>query len=154
MVYEELLSNFAFNFNLRRYSLVLLLHRPPHHCRRAGFHGRPVQVDPMKLKFKPPGTERLKLKCDVPLSIFAFSFNSRRYIMVSCCRPVGGLVITGRARRIRSKYIANPYLPHFLELNSVSAGRSGFSPRNRGSIYSRIATGRRVGRWDYQTGQF
>jgi hypothetical protein len=26
--------------------------------------GRAVQVDPVKPKFKPPGAERLKLKCD------------------------------------------------------------------------------------------
>jgi len=38
-----------------------------------------VQVDPMKLKLKPPGTYRLKLNCDDPLSIFAFKFNLRRY---------------------------------------------------------------------------
>jgi len=28
---------------------------------------------------KPPGTKRLKGQCDVPLSIFAFKFNLRRY---------------------------------------------------------------------------
>jgi hypothetical protein len=33
----------------------------------------------MKSKLKPSGTERLKLKCDDPLSTFAFSFNLRRY---------------------------------------------------------------------------
>jgi hypothetical protein len=32
----------------------------------------------MKLKLKPPGTKRLKLKCDVLLSTFAFKFNFRR----------------------------------------------------------------------------
>ena len=30
--------------------------------------GRVVQVDPMKLKLKPPGTGRLKVKCDILLS--------------------------------------------------------------------------------------
>jgi hypothetical protein len=34
--------------------------------------GKAVQVDPMKPKLKPPGTERLKLICDDPLSIFAY----------------------------------------------------------------------------------
>jgi len=34
-----------------------------------------VQVDPMK----PPGTKRLKLKCDILLSTYAFKFNLRRY---------------------------------------------------------------------------
>jgi len=33
----------------------------------------------MTLKLKPPGTERLKLQCDDPLSNFTFSFNLRRY---------------------------------------------------------------------------
>jgi hypothetical protein len=42
-------------------------------------NGRAVQVDPMKPTLKPPGTNRLKLKCDEPLSNFAFKFNWRRY---------------------------------------------------------------------------
>jgi len=33
----------------------------------------------MKPVFKAPGTERLKLKCDEPLSSFAFKFKCRRY---------------------------------------------------------------------------
>jgi hypothetical protein len=40
---------------------------------------RAVQVDPIKPKLKPPGTKRLKLEHDVPLSNFAFKFNLRRY---------------------------------------------------------------------------
>ena len=39
-----------------------------------------MQVDPMKPTLKAPGSERLKLKCDEPLSNFAFKFNLRRYI--------------------------------------------------------------------------
>ena len=51
--------------------LVLLHALPP---------GKAVQVDPtMKPKLKPPGTKRLKLKCDVLPSNFAFKFNLRRY---------------------------------------------------------------------------
>ena len=42
-------------------------------------HGRTVQVDPIKPKLKLPGTKRLKLKCEGPLSICAFKFNLRRY---------------------------------------------------------------------------
>ena len=38
-----------------------------------------MQVDPMKPKLKPPGTKRLKLKCDILLSKFAFTFNLHRY---------------------------------------------------------------------------
>jgi len=40
-----------------------------------------VQVDPIKPKLKPPGTKRLKLKCDESLSNLAFNFNLRRFIM-------------------------------------------------------------------------
>ena len=44
-------------------------------------HGRAVQVNPTKPKFKLPGTKRLKLKCDILLSTSAFKFNLRRYDM-------------------------------------------------------------------------
>ena len=43
--------------------------------------GRPMQVDPIKPKLKPPGTTRLKLKCDELLSSFALKFTVRRYIV-------------------------------------------------------------------------
>ena len=45
----------------------------------SGAHGRVVRVDPMKPKLKTPGTEPLKLKCDILLSTSAFKFNLRRY---------------------------------------------------------------------------
>ena len=45
-------------------------------------HGRAVQVDPMKSMLKAPGTKRLKLKHDEPLSNFALKLNLRRYIML------------------------------------------------------------------------
>jgi len=58
--------------------------------RRRPHRGRPVQLDPIKPKLKPPGSERLKLKCDVLLSIllqfcfiFAFKFNLRRYTVAA-----------------------------------------------------------------------
>ena len=41
--------------------------------------GRAVQVDPTKLKLKPPGTKRWKPTCDIMLSNCAFKFNLRRY---------------------------------------------------------------------------
>jgi hypothetical protein len=48
--------------------------------RRAGEgRGEAVQVDPMKINLKPPGTKRLKLQSDVLLSTSAFKFNLRRY---------------------------------------------------------------------------
>jgi hypothetical protein len=40
-----------------------------------------VQVDPIEPKLKLPGTERLKLKCDILLSTSAFKFNMRRYTL-------------------------------------------------------------------------
>ena len=44
--------------------------------------GEAVQVEPMKSKLKPPGTMRLKLRYDGPLSISAFRINLRRYSLV------------------------------------------------------------------------
>ena len=37
----------------------------------------------MKPELKPPGTKRLKLFCDDPLSTFAFEYNLRRYNLVT-----------------------------------------------------------------------
>jgi hypothetical protein len=50
-------------------------------CRalRRGPQGRPVQVDPIKPTLTAPGSKRLKLKHDEPLSSSAFKFNLRRY---------------------------------------------------------------------------
>jgi len=62
----------------------------PHGCRcRRGeinrgdplCSGRTVQVDPINPTLKALGTKRLKLKCDEPLSNFAFKFNLRRYTL-------------------------------------------------------------------------
>ena len=36
----------------------------------------------MKPELKPPGTKRLKLKCDILHSTFAFTFNLRRFTWV------------------------------------------------------------------------
>jgi hypothetical protein len=41
--------------------------------------GRAVQVDPIKPTLESTGCKRLKLKCDEPLSNFAFNFSLRRY---------------------------------------------------------------------------
>jgi hypothetical protein len=38
-----------------------------------------MQVDPVKPKLKPPGTKRLNLIYDEPLSHFAFKFHMRRH---------------------------------------------------------------------------
>jgi len=44
--------------------------------------GWAVQLKPMRLKLKAPGTKPLKLKCDKLLSTFAFNFNLCRYTLV------------------------------------------------------------------------
>ena len=56
-----------------------------------GNQGRAVQVDPIKPKVKAPGTKRLTLKCDEPLSSFDFKFNLRRYTKLRA------VAVTGRA---------------------------------------------------------
>ena len=66
-------------------------------------HGWAVQVDPIRPTLKAPGTKRLKLKYDGPLSNFAFKFKLRRYIMAEstlewlcdCSRTV----VRGRGRQ-------------------------------------------------------
>jgi len=63
-------------------------HAKRHHVGATGRHrrgglGRVVQVKPTKPVFKAPGTELLKLRCDEPLSCFAFNFNLRRYSSAS-----------------------------------------------------------------------
>jgi hypothetical protein len=47
-----------------------------------------VQVDRIKPKLKPPGTKRLKLKCDGLLLSFAFKCNLRRYTKVIPPKPI------------------------------------------------------------------
>jgi hypothetical protein len=44
----------------------------------------------MKPKLKPPGNNRLTVKCDMLLSNFAFKFNLRRYIKA---RRIGGVYL-------------------------------------------------------------
>ena len=55
--------------------------RAARHGCAAGIPGRAVQVDPSKPTLTAPGTKRLKLKCDEPLSNFAFKCNLRHYIL-------------------------------------------------------------------------
>jgi len=49
------------------------------HAGTAAEQRRAVQVDPIKLKLKLPGTKRLKRKCIESLSNFAFTSKLRRY---------------------------------------------------------------------------
>jgi len=60
--------------------------------------GEAVQVDPMKPKLKPPETEHMKLKCDMPLSNFAFNFNLHRYTSDAY---YGGRVRSGTPASVR-----------------------------------------------------
>ena len=58
-----------------------------------------MQVDPINPKLKPPGTKRLKLKYDKPLSSFAFKLNLHHYteVAVELARvqhSLGGIVWT------------------------------------------------------------
>ena len=55
-----------------------------------------MQVDPMQPKLKPPGTERLKLKCDIMLTKPALKFNMRHYAEV-VIKP-SGCALVGRSR--------------------------------------------------------
>jgi hypothetical protein len=58
-----------------------------------------VQVAPIKRALKAPGSKRLKLKCDEPLSNFAFNFNLRRYTTVLNTRALCTLDnLVGRCR--------------------------------------------------------
>ena len=49
------------------------------HARAGPGPGRAVQLDPIKPKLKPPGTERLKLEYNGPHSIFVFKINLHHY---------------------------------------------------------------------------
>jgi hypothetical protein len=54
-----------------------------------------VQVDPMNPKLKPPGTKRLKLKCDILLSTSGFKLNLRRYKEVDVAVAASASVVGG-----------------------------------------------------------
>jgi dsRNA-specific ribonuclease len=85
---DETLSNFAFNFNLRRYTVaarkgmmltggyVVLLYLMVGRCRFESIKTRVQSAAGVC-------NQRLELKCDEVLSNFAFNFNLRRYLMAS-----------------------------------------------------------------------
>ena len=64
-------------------------------------NGRAVHVGPMKPTLKEPGTKRLKLNYDVPLSTFAFKFNLRRYTTAGSPRRHVASRLPRRLRRRR-----------------------------------------------------
>ena len=73
-----------------------------------------MQVDPIKPTLKGPGTKRLKLKFDGPLSKTAFKFSLRRYSTVY--------------QYIQSRFYRSPevVLGRDLHLSTVSAQRRHF----------------------------
>jgi hypothetical protein len=80
--------------------------------------GRPVQVDPIKPKLKPPGTKRLKLNCDILLSTSALKFNLRRYNLASggaagvlvLHSPISGYGLPDIARHVIKPMVYNHFL--------------------------------------------
>jgi len=85
---DQLLSTFASNCNLRRYTEGAAPPAHPHYALTYLMFmlsiGQALQVDPITPKLRAPGYERLKLKYDEPPSILAFNFNSRHYASESC----------------------------------------------------------------------
>jgi len=84
--------------------------------------GRAVQVDPIKPKLKPLGTERLKLTCDVLLSTSAFKFNLRRYNKERVVRgqTLGSLLVVLLIRTV--KYNLSKLRDVYLHTNCLAAG--------------------------------
>jgi hypothetical protein len=64
--------------------------------------GKAVQVNPIKITLKAPGSERLKLRCDEMLSNFAFRFNLRCYTWEAQCDAAR--VHRSKLRRVAMKW--------------------------------------------------
>ena len=122
---------------------------PPHavHAavrrRRAAPHLRAtdkaVQVDPIKRTLKAPGTQRLKLKHDEPLSSYAFRFNLRRYKqmnVVGWCRltPIKPTLKAPEVKRLKLKHdepLSNFAFKFNLRRYSVADFEAGAYTRSR-----------------------
>ena len=62
-----------------------------------------MQLDPIKPTLKAPGPNLLTLKCDEPLSTFAFKFNLRRYNQSLIRDDTNWFyIVVGRCRLTRS----------------------------------------------------
>jgi len=88
--------------------------------------GRAVQVNPIKPRLKPPGDERLKLKCDILLSTFAVKFNLRRYTLaqpaVGCKRRLSAVLeLDGGCSAHTLRHVVHqPHsVPSYLEFNGT-----------------------------------
>ena len=82
-----------------------------------------MQVDPIKPTLKAPGSNCLKLKCDEPLSNFAFKFNLRRHTMVSpneahAEETSQTLRFASRAKKVTNKVRVNEILTDGRGLHS------------------------------------
>jgi hypothetical protein len=66
-------------------------------------------------RLKPPGTKRLKLKCDILPSAYAFKFNQRRYIKARAEEAANELaVVTAREQKSASQHrIAMSHIKEF-----------------------------------------
>ena len=87
--YDEPLSNAAFNFNVRRYTAgdvgYFLLHDLVGRCRLTRLTASKPEL---KARLVSAINQRLKLKCDEPLSNVAFNVNVRHYdLEVKCVHP-------------------------------------------------------------------
>jgi hypothetical protein len=97
---DILLSTFAFKFKLRRYiwersSASKHLQMVSGLNRAVFWLGRAVQVDPMQSKLKPPGTNGLKLKCD--LFCFQLLLSNSTCAATARCRDLGLLGLAAAA---------------------------------------------------------
>jgi hypothetical protein len=94
--------------------------------RRAGGQGRAVQVDPIKSALKAPGTKRLKLIYDGPLSNFAFNFNLRRYIKDAAEKAVAAAEVE-LAEAFKERNIMNLLFKQKRTM-TPKAGPAGYCP--------------------------
>jgi len=107
-----------------------------------GVLGRAGHVGPIKPTLQAPGTKRLKLNRDKPLSKFAFNFNLRRYILgrgahLDAAMQVG----PGRYRHMTFKAKPQPefILPkHILKDSLVKIIRAKLSTPSRRAKWLRF----------------
>jgi len=76
-----------------------------------------VQIDPTKSQLKPPETKRLKLKRDILLSNYTFTFDLRRYALAG-----GRVEISGA--------VSSQYLTALLMSSPLSTGRGCFQNKH------------------------
>ena len=104
-----------------------------------------MQVDPIRPTLKAPGTKRLKLIYDAPLSIVAFDLNRRRYTEgneYSYYMLLTSSYILNHAERVGQFKIHpwihnnNNHLSDADQLRDVAGTREEYSPRHLPRIRS------------------